>query len=203
MLDILARSAARATFFISGERAAQTPELVARMVAEGHEIYAHGWEHVRLDAAGLDRLIADMTRCEELLARFRPTPEPYLVRLPYAAGYRSAAVHRALRRWRPGAQMAHWSAAIDDIGGIRHATGSHDVVPIAERCAQTILDTADLSGTVLLMHDHPYDLESPVKVEATIAITEAVMTALGKRKAAGVPLRPLRRPTALGRFALN
>ena len=41
VLEILARHRARATFFLIGERAAQQPELVARLRASGHEIGNH------------------------------------------------------------------------------------------------------------------------------------------------------------------
>lgn len=47
MLDILARYGAKATFFMVGDNAAQHPELVARVRAEGHSIGNHTYHHLK------------------------------------------------------------------------------------------------------------------------------------------------------------
>jgi peptidoglycan/xylan/chitin deacetylase (PgdA/CDA1 family)/glycosyltransferase involved in cell wall biosynthesis len=45
ILDILAEHQARATFFMLVENARRLPELVHRVVAEGHEVGLHGFDH--------------------------------------------------------------------------------------------------------------------------------------------------------------
>lgn len=45
ILDTLAEHDARATFFVIGEHAVEHPELVARIVAEGHEVAHHSHTH--------------------------------------------------------------------------------------------------------------------------------------------------------------
>jgi peptidoglycan/xylan/chitin deacetylase (PgdA/CDA1 family) len=45
LLDLLAARGARATFFLVGSRAAAHPELVQRVVENGHEIGCHTQEH--------------------------------------------------------------------------------------------------------------------------------------------------------------
>jgi peptidoglycan/xylan/chitin deacetylase (PgdA/CDA1 family) len=47
ILDALAAARAHATFFPIASRAAQQPELIARMLAEGHAVGLHCDEHVR------------------------------------------------------------------------------------------------------------------------------------------------------------
>jgi peptidoglycan/xylan/chitin deacetylase (PgdA/CDA1 family) len=47
LLDLLARLDARATFFVIAPRARSHPDLVARIVAEGHTIGLHCDQHVR------------------------------------------------------------------------------------------------------------------------------------------------------------
>jgi peptidoglycan/xylan/chitin deacetylase (PgdA/CDA1 family) len=47
VLDCLAEHGARATFFVIGERALQHPELIRRMVREGHTVGLHGMQHHR------------------------------------------------------------------------------------------------------------------------------------------------------------
>jgi peptidoglycan/xylan/chitin deacetylase (PgdA/CDA1 family) len=45
ILDLLAAYDARATFFTPGHTALAYPELMARIVAAGHEVAHHGWVH--------------------------------------------------------------------------------------------------------------------------------------------------------------
>ncbi|MFX4287549.1 polysaccharide deacetylase family protein [Janibacter sp. G349] len=44
-LDLLAQEGRRATFFLLGSQAADHPDLVRRIVADGHEVALHGWIH--------------------------------------------------------------------------------------------------------------------------------------------------------------
>jgi cellulose synthase/poly-beta-1,6-N-acetylglucosamine synthase-like glycosyltransferase/peptidoglycan/xylan/chitin deacetylase (PgdA/CDA1 family) len=50
VLDILARHGAHATFFVIGAKVNDHPELVRRILAEGHEIGVHTFTHVDLAA---------------------------------------------------------------------------------------------------------------------------------------------------------
>ena len=45
VLDVLQRHHIKATFFLVGERAQAHPDIVRRMVAEGHTIGIHTWQH--------------------------------------------------------------------------------------------------------------------------------------------------------------
>jgi len=47
VLDTLAAQGARATFFVIGRRALEHPELVLRMVRDGHTVGVHGMDHHR------------------------------------------------------------------------------------------------------------------------------------------------------------
>lgn len=48
LLDLFRRKGARATFFVLGTVASSEPDLVRRIVAEGHEVGSHGWNHLPL-----------------------------------------------------------------------------------------------------------------------------------------------------------
>jgi polysaccharide deacetylase family protein (PEP-CTERM system associated) len=48
LLDALARSEVRATFFVVGQLAARDPGLVRAIAAAGHEVASHGWDHRRV-----------------------------------------------------------------------------------------------------------------------------------------------------------
>jgi peptidoglycan/xylan/chitin deacetylase (PgdA/CDA1 family) len=45
VLDVLKEFGVRATFFVVAEEARARPEMVRRLVAEGHEVGLHGWHH--------------------------------------------------------------------------------------------------------------------------------------------------------------
>lgn len=49
LLDLLARAEVRATFFVVGEIARSSPNLVRDIHAAGHEVGSHGWKHTRVD----------------------------------------------------------------------------------------------------------------------------------------------------------
>lgn len=49
VLDALAASGAKATFFVVGEHAAEHPDLVRRMLDEGHEVAHHTHTHPHVD----------------------------------------------------------------------------------------------------------------------------------------------------------
>lgn len=67
ILSLFARHNVQATFFTLGWVAERFPQVVRDIVASGHEIASHGWEHVRVpntDAAGF---YADIDRTRKLL----------------------------------------------------------------------------------------------------------------------------------------
>lgn len=204
LLDLLDRHGATATFFLSGCRATLHPDIVADIVARGHAVYAHGWDHVRLDKAGPQRLVADMTACEDLLARFRPTPYPYLVRLPQNGGYRNALVHRTLARWMPGCQFAHWGSSTED-----HLISTHCTEPehVAVQCAREVkrlMDDPRLPGSILLMHDQPINDRpgAQFKPAVTVTLLAQLLEAFDQRGLKTVPLTAATGQSWWSRFAL-
>ena len=60
LLDMLKQRGIKATFFMVGENAAEYPQIVKRIVAEGHEVGNHSWSHPDFakmsDAAVRDQL---------------------------------------------------------------------------------------------------------------------------------------------------
>jgi cellulose synthase/poly-beta-1,6-N-acetylglucosamine synthase-like glycosyltransferase/peptidoglycan/xylan/chitin deacetylase (PgdA/CDA1 family) len=50
ILDVLARHGARATFFVIGTKVIEHPDLVRRMLEEGHEVGVHTYTHADLGA---------------------------------------------------------------------------------------------------------------------------------------------------------
>ena len=85
VLDVLAAWGARATFFVTGERAAAHPDIVERMVADGHAVANHTWAHRRADSLDASEFRASVLAAQRQLgphgaACFRP---PGFVTAPY------------------------------------------------------------------------------------------------------------------------
>jgi peptidoglycan/xylan/chitin deacetylase (PgdA/CDA1 family) len=66
VLELLARHGQRATFFVIGERAARHPELVRRLIEEGHEVgnhtAGHPWHFALWPAS---RIAAELSRASD------------------------------------------------------------------------------------------------------------------------------------------
>ena len=103
VLDILARYNVKANFFLVGSEAELNPDLVRRIVAEGHTIGNHTWDHVALPTLDDAGFVAQIDRTQELLRTFTDRPAN-CVRPPFGkVDDRSrAAVHQrglAVQRW--------------------------------------------------------------------------------------------------------
>lgn len=134
VLDVLRAHDARATFFVIGERAAAHPELLARIVGEGHELGSHGWRLTTPVFLKLRTVEADLDRTAETLAPYGP-----------------------VRWYRPGSGL--YTTAVREAAaarGYRLALGTiypnDPWVRSAERQARHILREAHPGG-VIILHD--------------------------------------------------
>jgi len=67
ILEIFAEAGVKATFFTLGWVAERYPQVVQRIVAGGHELASHGYEHVRVVNQDPKRFRADVARTKGLL----------------------------------------------------------------------------------------------------------------------------------------
>jgi peptidoglycan-N-acetylglucosamine deacetylase len=84
LLEMLKQRNIKATFFLIGENAAANPDLVRRILAEGHEIGNHSWTHPQLSKLSDDRVTAEITKTQDAIkdaSGYTPT----LLRPPYGA----------------------------------------------------------------------------------------------------------------------
>lgn len=88
LLDILARHNAKATFFVVGPRVQQNPQILRRMVAEGHEVANHSWSHpqmTRLESSqGREAVQREIQRTTDAIVA-ACGQRPVLFRPPYGA----------------------------------------------------------------------------------------------------------------------
>lgn len=137
VLDLLARQGVRATFFVVGARAEAHPELVRRMVAEGHVVGNHSYTHSwRFPLRSLGRTVEELRRTGEVLHRITGR-RPRLFRPPF--GVTNPTIARAVRRL--GLDPVGWSIrSLDTMG------------QSPERVAARILRRLH-PGAVILLHD--------------------------------------------------
>lgn len=67
VIDLFARCGVKATFFTLGWVAERNPALVRRIIAQGHEIASHGWDHTRVFTMTPDQFRADLDRSRKAI----------------------------------------------------------------------------------------------------------------------------------------
>ena len=102
VLDLFARHGVKATFFTLGWVAERHPELVRRIVDEGHELASHGYDHRRVTELDAASFREDLARAKGLLEDLGGVPvKGYRApsfsidqRTPWAAGCLAETGHR-------------------------------------------------------------------------------------------------------------
>jgi peptidoglycan-N-acetylglucosamine deacetylase len=199
LLDILARNGARATFFLSGVRVAADPGLVRDLVAGQHAVYGHAWEHVDLRSQP-SRAVRDMQRVEEILARFRPTPTPYLIRLPHNAGYRQVSMHRAMARFHDDVRFAWCTLNTRDYA---LADGCGDLAELQARCdclAQRLSQHPLLPGSIVLLHEAAFGAVGPLNPQVAGMLLPRILDAIRRRGLETGLIRTTALPHLVSRF---
>ncbi len=165
VLEVLAAASARATFFVIGEQVERRPELVARIVAEGHSVALHGYRHrlqLRLTPAQVSE---DLRRGAEAIEDATGTP-PAWHRPPY--GIYSPAGLRAVRQ--AGLSPLLWSRWGKDW---RRLTTPGRIV---RRTTQGVI-----GGDVILLHDADF-YSSRGSYRRTVAALGPLLSELNRRK---------------------
>jgi peptidoglycan-N-acetylglucosamine deacetylase len=67
LLDMLKQRGIHATFFLVGQNAAEYPDIVRRIVAEGHEVGNHSWSHPQLNHLSLTAVDSQIQKTNEAI----------------------------------------------------------------------------------------------------------------------------------------
>jgi peptidoglycan/xylan/chitin deacetylase (PgdA/CDA1 family) len=177
VLDALDRHGARATWFVLVDRAEAHPELIQRMLRDGHDVGLHGMDHrrlTRLDARELRTHIGNgMRRLAAVSGQ-----QPCWFRPPY--GSQNLRSYLAARRC--GMKVVVWSADCGD-------WEQHPEEQIAQRAAGAVGP-----GGVLLLHDSiAADPDEPARdpLLDRPKIVELTLAGLRERGLQGVSLSQL------------
>jgi peptidoglycan-N-acetylglucosamine deacetylase len=84
LLDILKQRNIKATFFMIGQNAERNPEIVKRILADGHEIGNHSWTHPQLAKLPDDRVTEEITKTQNAITNASGYT-PKLLRPPYGS----------------------------------------------------------------------------------------------------------------------
>jgi cellulose synthase/poly-beta-1,6-N-acetylglucosamine synthase-like glycosyltransferase/peptidoglycan/xylan/chitin deacetylase (PgdA/CDA1 family) len=149
ILDVLKAKGAPATFFVVGRQAIQMPDILRRIVDEGHMIGSHTFFHPRMEDVSDIVALSELNGLRNLVEGFTGRT-PRLYRAPYERGPGPITGHGAAR-----------FALMEDEGYV--VTGS-DVVPpdwsgiSADAIVTWVLqELAQEGGNVIVLHDARFD----------------------------------------------
>lgn len=163
LLDLLAANDAHASFFLLGEEAERHPRIVERMVAGGHLLGNHSWNHPNFTRIDWREQLGQIEATDRMLERFDGRRE-HLFRPPSGHFTPSMVARFALR----GRAIAYWS---------------YDSLDYQRKPADALVEGLRAEpprvGDIVLMHDDS---------EATLQALERM---LPEWRAAGFALRAL------------
>lgn len=82
VLDVLKEKKVPATFFVTGHYLETAPDLVMRMVEEGHLVGNHSWKHPSLPNVGDNRLMEELDRVKKAFTELTGVKEMNYLRPP-------------------------------------------------------------------------------------------------------------------------
>jgi peptidoglycan/xylan/chitin deacetylase (PgdA/CDA1 family) len=145
LLDLLKERNIKATFFVIGKNAAEYPDILKRIAAEGHEIANHSWSHPDLAKLPQDTVRGELSRTQDAITNTIARPVT-LLRPPY------------------GALLTNQKQWVHDTYGYRIILWDVDPLdwrrPGASVVSERILKGAK-PGSIILTHDiHPGTIEA-------------------------------------------
>lgn len=137
LLDMLKERGIKATFFMVGQCVVEYPDIVKRMVAEGHEVANHSWNHTALNKIGADGLRKQMVATNDAIEKACGV-RPVVMRPPYGAT--NAAVNKKINE-DYGMKVILWS--VDPLDW-KYRNSAH---------VQSEILKATQPGAIILSHD--------------------------------------------------
>nr|AFJ42532.1 NodB [Mesorhizobium plurifarium] len=110
VLDVLAAHRVPATFFVIGAYAADQPELIQRMIAEGHEVANHTMTHPNLSACEPGQVQREIFEANRVIKVACPRASVRYMRAPYGVWTEEVIASSA----SAGLAAVHWSVDPQD-----------------------------------------------------------------------------------------
>ncbi|MCY2954764.1 MAG: polysaccharide deacetylase family protein [Planctomycetota bacterium] len=154
LLDLLDSLKAKATFFLLGMRVTANPQIVDRIIRDGHEVGSHGDKHVHAWKAWPWRVLNDVHAGYGSISAWVPSNAPY--RPPH--GKLSLPLWLSVRCRR--SPLGWWTSDSRD---------SYGELPDPQEAAERLVGS---DGGVVLMHDFWAD---PQHMDYVLRLTELVV----------------------------
>jgi peptidoglycan/xylan/chitin deacetylase (PgdA/CDA1 family) len=171
-LDLLRARGVLATFFLLGDQVARAPDLARAIVADGHEVAVHGWNHRCLLLKSPHRTSLELCSARDIIENTTGV-RPRWFRAPYGVFSTSS----LLAGRSAGLTPVLWSAWGFD--WTRHATG--------RSVHRRVLRDLDGGGTILL-----HDSDIAAAPEAWRSTLDALPRLLDECARRGLRVGPLR-----------
>lgn len=164
ILDILKEYQVPATFFVIGKNAEKHPDLVKRIVAEGHQLGNHTYNHIDLLKADRETIAAEVDRTGAVLAAITGQAPPRIVRPPH--GFRDAVVMDVMAE--KGIRVVEWSVMSRD-----WTNPGVDVI-----VARTVSKVKN--GSIILLHDGDGVAATASRAQTVEAVRHIIRDLLAK-----------------------
>ena len=150
ILAVLKEKNVKLTLFILGENAKKHPEILAKAVAEGHEIGTHAYSHNFLTKMSQQEVGDEFDKAEQAIMVV--APKPVLFRPP-GGGYNETVLAEAQKR---GYRTILWS--VDPADWQR---------PSVEHVVTNVMKNVQ-PGSIVLLHEGQYPLPTPQAISIII-----------------------------------
>jgi peptidoglycan/xylan/chitin deacetylase (PgdA/CDA1 family) len=155
LLDMLKARHIKATFFLVGKNVQAHPELVRRIIAEGHEVGNHTWDHPQLSKLSDEQATNEIEKTQDAI-RAACGVTPTLLRPPYGA------LNKPEHIWIPRElklNVIYWTVDTEDWKR-----------PGAAAITERVL-TGAKPGAIILQHDiHPQTIDAmPAALDGLVA----------------------------------
>jgi peptidoglycan/xylan/chitin deacetylase (PgdA/CDA1 family) len=165
ILDVLAAQDVQATFFVLGMNVRRYPEIIRRIVREGHTLGIHGDQHVPFVLMSAGQVRQEISASRAALTEACPEIKVHWLRPPY--GFKSLTLPGIVRRM--GCHLVTWNADSRDYR-------QHNPLQIARTALARLRP-----GAIILLHDGAGN-------SSTVEALPAILEALAARNYLCVPL---------------
>lgn len=138
VLSILGQHGIKATFFCIGDNISKHPEVVQQVVAEGHTIGNHTFNHHNGWDTDTDMYLRNFEACEAIIAKHTSSQPAKLFRPPY--GKIKRAQSKAIRK--KGYKIIMWDVLSADF--------DQSISP--EKCLKNVVKNVR-PGSIIIFHD--------------------------------------------------
>ena len=187
VLELFAAAGVHATFYTLGWVAQRFPALMRRVVAAGHELASHGWDHARVHTMTAGKFRADLKRARQELENaggvagtgYRAPSFSIDARTPWAhvelaeAGYSYSSSVAPLRHdhygwpesprwaWRPlaDAALVELPVTVAAFGRRRVATGGGFFRLLPAALTRHAIAQAEWEGRPAIFYFHPWEID--------------------------------------------